>query len=102
MKYLILFIIGLIEAFGTSINSKFRQRSNRLWAFITAFVNIFIWAYIIDSIIKNIDNFWMIAVYGLSYATGDVIGLTFDSYLEKIAKFRGVKTKKRKLLKRKK
>ena len=44
----------------------------------------------------------MIAVYGLSYATGDVVGLTFDSYLEKIAKFRGVKTKKRKLIKRKK
>ncbi len=46
MKYLILFIIGIIEAFGTSINSKFRQRSNKLWAFIKAEANSsYYWRY---------------------------------------------------------
>jgi uncharacterized protein YebE (UPF0316 family) len=103
MKYLILFLVGIIEAFGTTLNSKFRQRSHKSLSFISAIVNVFVWAYIINQVVENINNFWLIFSYAVAYASGDVLGLYFDGYLEKIAKFKGIKLlKKRKNIKRKK
>jgi multidrug transporter EmrE-like cation transporter len=102
IKYIIIAIVGLIEAFGTTINSKFRQKSHKLRSFITAFINIIIWYYLIYLVIQNINNLKLVLIYAVFYATGDVLALYFDNYLEKIAKFRGLKFKKRKSLKRKK
>jgi len=102
IKYIIVIIIGLLEAFGTTINSKFRQKSNKLLSFITAFINIFLWAYIVSQIVENIKNINLLILYALSYSSGDVLGLIFDKYLEKLASSKGLKFRRRKTHKRKK
>jgi len=97
IKYLIITIIGIIEAFGSTLNSKFRQKSKKLFSFITAFVNIVIWYFIISMVIENINNAWLALVYAISYSLGDVLGLVFDEHLERVAKIKGFKIfKKRK------
>jgi uncharacterized protein YebE (UPF0316 family) len=101
IKYFIVIFIGLLEAFGITINSKFRQKSNKLYSFITAFFNIFLWIYIVSQVVENINNIALVIVYALSYSIGDVLGLTFDKYLEKLAKLRGLKFKRKKYYRRK-
>ena len=101
-KYLIVILIGLLEAFGTTINSKFRQKSNKLYSFITAFFNIFLWVYIVSQIVENINNPILLIFYALAYSLGDVLGLNFDRYLEKLAKLKGLQFKRKKSCKRKK
>lgn len=102
IKVIIIFLVGILEAFLTTINSKFRQKSNRLLSFITAFVSIFIWIYIVAQVVENITNFWLILSYALSYSVGDVLGLIFDRYLERLAKTRKIKFFRRKNKRRKK
>jgi uncharacterized protein YebE (UPF0316 family) len=101
-KLILIFLVGLLEAFLTTLNSKFRQKSNKLLSFITAFVSIFVWIYIVSQIVENISHFWLIASYALSYSLGDVLGLIFDKYLEKLAKIRKIKFFRRRNKRRKK
>jgi len=102
IKYIIIIIIGIIEAFGSTLNSKFRQRSKKIGAFITAFINILVWYYIVSMIIENINNIRMALVYALFYSGGDILALYFDDYLEIIAKQKGFKRKLKKFFARKK
>lgn len=102
LKYIILSIVGIIEAFGTTINSKFRQRSNKLFSFITAFINIFLWVYIFSQIVENINNIKLLVIYAISYSLGDVLGLTFDRYLEKLARIKGLRLRRKRRIRRRK
>jgi len=99
--YIIIILVGLIEAFCSTLNSKFRQKSNRTLTFITSFINIFVWYCLLRMVIENIANIYLALVYGIAYAMGDVLGLLFDSYLEKIAKFKGLKFRRKSSNKRK-
>lgn len=96
IKYFIIFIVGFIEAFGTTINSKFRQKSNLLFSNITARINLWLWVYVISQIIGNLYNITLILIYIEAYCLGDVLGLVFDKYLEKLAKKKGIHLKKKK------
>lgn len=99
--YFIIILVGLIEAFCSTLNSKFRQKSNRIPTFITSFINIFVWYCLLRMVVENIANINLAIVYGVAYAIGDVLGLVFDDYLSKIAKFRGIKFRKKFTKKRK-
>ncbi|HUS51198.1 MAG TPA: DUF5698 domain-containing protein [Candidatus Paceibacterota bacterium] len=96
IKYIIIAIVGIIEAFGSTLNSKFRQKTKKLFSFITAYINILVWYYIFRSVYENIDNFPLIIVYATFYSLGDILGLCFDEYLEKVARFKGLKIFKKK------
>jgi len=105
IKYIIIAVVGIIEAFGSTLNSKFRQKSKKLFSFITAFTNIVVWYFIISMVIENINNAWLAFVYAIFYSIGDVLGLCFDEHLEKVARFKGFKIfkkRKTKLSKKKK
>ena len=95
LLYIILGLVGLIEAFLSTINSKFRQKSNKIPSFITSFINVIIWYYLIGKVMENINNTTLALVYAGSYASGDVLGLIFDDHLDKLAKFSGFKFKKK-------
>jgi len=99
--YFVIILVGLIEAFCSTLNSKFRQKSKRILTFVTSFINIFVWYCLLRMVIENIANINLAIVYGIAYALGDVLGLLFDTYLEKIAKFRGIKYRRRASSKRK-
>jgi len=45
-------------------------------------------------IIEDIKNIWLALVYALSYAYGDVLAISFDNHLWKIASKFGIKKKR--------
>jgi uncharacterized protein YebE (UPF0316 family) len=95
---LILCLVGMIESFVRAINILFLQKKNRLGCFLTDSVNIFIWYYvlitIIDSVLQNKPSLLLIFSYAFGYGVGDVIAIDFHSYLEALAKKYGAKLRK--------
>jgi len=102
IKYIIIAIVGIIEAFGSTLNSKFRQRSNKIATAISSFIYALIWYYLIAMVIENIKNLWLVIDYGIFYSIGDVLALYFDTYLEKLSKIKGFRKRKKKTYHRKK
>jgi len=100
LTYIILGLVGLLESFLSTVNSKFRQKNKKTAAFITSFINILIWYYVISKVMENIANVKLALVYAMTYASGDVIGLIFDEYLDRLAKLAGFKLKKKVIRKR--
>ena len=100
--YFILAGIGLLEAFLSTINSKFRQKSHLTLTFITSFINGLVWYFLITKVLENVNNPSLALSYSATYALGDVLGLRFDKYLESLAKIKGIKFKKKNSRKRKK
>jgi uncharacterized protein YebE (UPF0316 family) len=102
LRALILFAVGIVESFVLSLNTKFLQGNKKLASFIIAFIGIFIWYYVISSVIENLHNIWIIFSYAIGYASGDVLAILFDKYLVKVAKNYGLKWRRRRRLLRKK
>jgi uncharacterized protein YebE (UPF0316 family) len=96
-QYLLFLVLGVVECFGTTLNTKFVQRDKKLPSFITSFINILVWAFVLSTLIESMGKSWdLIIVYGLGYASGDVLGIMFENYLEKLAKLKGFWLKKKK------
>lgn len=93
--YLVIAIVGILEAFLSTINSKFRQKSKQIGTFVTSFINGLVWYYLISMVIENIKNGGLIVIYATFYALGDVLGLRFDNYLDKLVKTKGFRTFKK-------
>ncbi|MFH0806087.1 MAG: hypothetical protein V1901_04380 [Patescibacteria group bacterium] len=98
---IIIAIVGILESFISTIYSKFRQRSNYLYTAISGLIYNITWFYMLSRVIENIKNIKLIAIYIIFCMIGDLLGLKFDIYLEKLAKFKGIKIKKHKIIKRK-
>lgn len=102
MNYLFALFIGIIECFFLSLNTKFLQRSKKIPCFIVSFINVLLWFIVIGLAVENLKNWGMKLSYALGFASGDIFAIAMDNYLEQIAKFRGVKIKHKKHIKRKK
>ena len=87
-------IIGFIECFGVTLNTKFIQRNKNVLAFITSYLNVLIWVYIIETVGK-LDNRIIIHVYALAFAFATTRAIKFDNKLEKLAKMKGKKLSKK-------
>lgn len=94
-------MLGVIECFLQSLNTKLLQRNHKTGCFIISFINIMIWFFVLSTIIENINAVGLIILYGLGYASGDVLAIVFDKYLVKIARMKKGKFI-RKLFKRRK
>ena len=101
IKIIIYFVVGIIESFGISLNTKFIQRNKKLYAFCVSVCNILIWGFVLLSFLDGLAKY-ILAFYALGYATGEVLGITFDNYLEKLAKIKGLSFKKKLKYKRRK
>ncbi len=100
LNILLFFVIGFVECFLTSLNSKQRQYSHKLMTFVTAFINIIIWYYILKSVMEgNLSNI-VVIFYAFGWAFGDVQAIRFAHYLEKLCKKRGFKRKIKRLYRR--
>lgn len=96
IQFVELFFVGIIECFLSALHTKFLQKSKKLFCFIVSFLNILIWWYVLRIMVENLTNIYMIIVYGIGYASGNICALLFDGYLDKLAKIKGFKIKKRK------
>lgn len=102
MYYLWMFGIGLLECFLLALNTKLLQKNRKILCFIVSFFSIYIWYYVIASVVDNLHKWYIILPYAIGYALGDVLAIMFDKYLELLAKIKGVTLKKHKHIKRKK
>jgi len=96
LKFGWVFCVGFIECFCSTLNTKFVVRNKRILSFITSFINILIWAYVVALTVENIKNFSVIAVYGIGFGIGVIVAIQFDKYLDRIATFKGLRIKKKK------
>ena len=76
------------------------MRDCKLLCFGVSFVSIIIWYYVIATIVENLGDIMIIISYALGFAAGDVLAIYFDNYLEKIAKSRGLRIRKKRKVKR--
>jgi high-affinity K+ transport system ATPase subunit B len=82
-------VIGFIECFLITLDTKFVQRNKKLLVFIVSVINIEIWAYIVTSLPAMKGG--VLHLYALVYGYSATLAITFDNFLEKIAKMKGKK-----------
>lgn len=95
-----LFIVGIVENFLLALNIKFLQRNRKLHCFIVSYFGILVWYYIISTVVENLHIFVIIHSYALGFASGDVLAIYFNQYLERIAKSKGLKLRVKRDIKR--
>lgn len=81
-------LLGTLECFLQSLNTKLLQRNHKIGCWIISFINILIWYYVISIIVENINALGLILLYAFGYASGDVLAILFDKYLVKLAKMK--------------
>ena len=80
----IIFLIGILELFLVTINFKFTQRNRMVCSGFTTFVYVYIWAYIIFTLVENAtDSFLLITIYAIGCGMGDYLALYYDDIIDK-------------------
>jgi len=68
-----LFFIGIVEMIIISFWTKVVSDTKVVASGIITVINIFIWYYVLQTVIENITNFWLILIYALGCAIGTMI-----------------------------
>ena len=82
--YIKIFLIGVLEDFLLSFNTKAIQRNNLVFSFVIAFFSAIIWYYVIIMVVENINKFWLVITYACGGGIGDMITISFDKYLQSV------------------
>ncbi|MBU1868851.1 MAG: hypothetical protein KJ818_00100 [Candidatus Omnitrophica bacterium] len=82
--YIKIFLIGVLEDFLLSFNTKAIQRNNLVFSFVIAFLSAIIWYYVIVMVVENINKFWLVITYACGGGIGDMITISFDNYLQRV------------------
>ena len=91
---LIFFTGGFLEIFTWSLQTKSLIKNRAINTFMFTGVSVLIWYYIIENIINNLNNIWLMASYVLGCALGGVATIHLDTHMDKIAKVRLWKRKR--------
>ena len=70
---MMLFFMGILEMIIISMWTRFVSESKIMASGITTVVNIFIWYYVLQSVIDDIENINLVALYALGCAVGTMI-----------------------------
>jgi MFS family permease len=99
MIYLILFLIGNIEEIISISYYRLAHKGYKIACAIVSMIRIYIWAFIIQTIFKDLNNtFWIITSYAIGSALGDYISLTLEPFVDKVIfKFKRRGRKKKRL-----
>lgn len=80
----ILFFVGIIEEFINILYYKLGQKNYKYFCGFVQMFRVYIWAFVITSIFKNLSNsVGIITLYALGGALGDYLSLTVEPFLEK-------------------
>jgi uncharacterized protein YebE (UPF0316 family) len=82
-QILILFAIGVLEELIAILYYKACEKEFKYATGIFQILRVFIWYFVLRTIIENIDNLWLILSYAGGGAWGDYISLTIQPHLEK-------------------
>ena len=71
---MILFLIGIIEMAIAASWTRSVSRSNPAKTGAITMINIFIWYYVLNQVVNNIDGWWAIVPYAGGCALGAMVG----------------------------
>ena len=79
---MLLFFIGIVEMLIATLWTALVTKAKVLASGFVTFINIFIWYYVLETVIKDINNWQLIVIYAFGCAIGTIIGTWIFSWLE--------------------
>jgi len=80
---MLLFFIGIVEMLIATLWTALVTKSKALASGAVTFVNIFIWYYVLETIVNDLNNLKLVVAYAFGCAFGTIIATLFFSWLEK-------------------
>ncbi|MFH1089364.1 MAG: DUF5698 domain-containing protein [Candidatus Uhrbacteria bacterium] len=77
---MILFFVGIIEMIVISVWTHMVNKTRVIESGIVTVVNIFIWYYVLQSVVDNIENFNYVILYAFGCAIGTMITTAYFRY----------------------
>ncbi|MBU4315473.1 hypothetical protein KJ673_03675 [Patescibacteria group bacterium] len=78
-----LFFIGIVEMIIISMWTRFVSESKIIASGLTSVVNIFIWYYVLQSVLGDIENVNLVALYALGCAVGTMMTTAYFRFSNK-------------------
>jgi uncharacterized protein YebE (UPF0316 family) len=69
-----LFFVGIIEMIIVALWTRFVTQANILMSGVITIINIFIWYYVIQTVVDNLGDWTTIVPYALGCAIGTMLG----------------------------
>ena len=73
-----LFIVGIIEMIIVTVWTEMVTKARVLESGMVTIINIFIWYYVLEKVVNNIENFNLVLVYALGCAVGTMMGTYYQ------------------------
>lgn len=89
------FFIGLIELFFWSLQTKALVRDRILNTFIFTFISGMIWFIAVSQVAENINKILLMLSYSTGCGLGAILTIKLDKYIDKIAKAKLWKRRKK-------
>ncbi len=83
---LMIFLVGIVEMIIATTWTHFVSKNKIFSSGSITFINILIWYYVLDKIINNLDNVWIVLFYALGCAIGTMISMYYLDCKEKKSK----------------
>ena len=83
---LMIFFVGIVEMIIATTWTHFVSKNMILSSGSITFINILIWYYVLEKIINNLDNVWIVLFYALGCAIGTMISIYYLDCKEKKSK----------------
>jgi len=93
---IIFLAVGFLEMLFWSLQTKALVKDRMINTFVFTFISIVIWFYVVSKVAENVNNLWLMIAYALGCGAGNCLTIKIDAYIDKIAKARLWKRKKRK------
>lgn len=82
---MMLFFVGILEMIIVTVWTKAVTNTQVVASGVITIVNIFIWYYVLQTVVDNIQNWQLVALYALGCAIGTVLTTWFFGVREKTA-----------------
>jgi uncharacterized protein YebE (UPF0316 family) len=92
---IIFLTVGFLEMLFWSLQTKALVKDRMFNTFIFTFISIVIWFYVVSKVAENVNNIWLMISYGVGCSFGNCLTIKIDAYIDKIAKARLWKKKKK-------
>ena len=92
---ILFFAVGFLEMLFWSLQTKSLVKDRILNTFVFTFISIVIWFYVVSKVAENVNNLWLMLGYATGCSIGNCITIKIDSYIDKIAKARLWKRKRK-------
>lgn len=78
-EMIVLFFTGFCEMVIVAVWTSSVAKSKIVFSGIITLINIFIWYFVLQTIIENLNNVGLIGLYALGCATGTMVGTWLES-----------------------